>query len=120
MFLLMRLAAISFVTLAALVQVSAQGSDPPLPFSLPQGFRVDELTEDAANGRLFVRGSIIQPDGAIVPGQSIICERDTLRDGAMLIWQDRAALTDDRVKVDADVCGSLARAMRRLEEMQER
>jgi hypothetical protein len=120
MLLLMRLAAISFVTLAALVQVSAQGSDPSLPFSLPQGLRVDEVTEDADNGRIFARGSIVQPDGAIVSGQVIICERNSLRDRAVLVWQDHAARTDDRMVVDADVCGSLARALRRLKDTQER
>ena len=92
------LSAISLLTLVAFVQASdAQNTSRRVTDLLPEGLRVEEIVEDSM--KAVVRGSLVQADGTVLPGQVIICERGNpeLSSGgqATLIWQDYAARTDD-------------------------
>jgi|RhiMetdeSRZDD1v2_1073273.scaffolds.fasta_scaffold310788_2 hypothetical protein len=114
---LVRLTEVSCLLLVTLVQLAAAQS-PFLRPEPPPNLRADEIIENSAGFR--ITGSIVNTDGAIVPGLLIICRRDGAGGEAILVVQDRDAKTDERMRVNASVCADWLRILRQRKDAQSR
>lgn len=119
--LLVRFVCIWLLALVGLAQSSlAQGSNLSPHEVVPnllQQTRIDDIAEDQA--RVIVRASRLRPDGRIVPGLLIICDRSS-PERAYLAVQDDTLKTDDRHGVGPGFCDAMLALVRQHQDAQRR
>ncbi len=119
MLLFIRLAAISLVPLVGMADSSlAESSLSPhevVP-NLLQRTRIDDIA--AGPTRIVVRASRVHPNGRIVPGLLIVCDRSR-PEHAYLAVQDDALKTDDRHSVEPGFCDAVLALARQHQDAQQ-